>query len=352
MVEWFRVFKRRLSLFLTGLLITLSLGLISAGITACSPAGANTPVELTLVSFAVTRAAYEKIIPQFEAKWLQEHGQAVSFSRSYGGSGSQARAVMDGLQADVVALALALDIDKIQKAGLIQKGWETRSPNNGIVHKSVAVLVTHEGNPKNITTWADLAKEGVQVVTANPKTSGGARWNFLALWGALTQTGQDEAAAVKFTTQVFKNAPVLPRDAREATDVFFNQGQGDVLINYENEVLLAKQNGKNLPYSVPDVNISVDSPVTIVDTVVDKRKTREIAEAFVQYLHTPEAQREFAAAGFRPVNQTIAAEYASQYPPIKTLFTVQDLGGWDAVQKKFFADDALFDKIQAQVGRQ
>jgi sulfate transport system substrate-binding protein len=343
--------RRRISLFLAGVLLALGLGLISTGVTACSPAGASTPVELTLVSFAVTRAAYEKIIPKFEAQWQREHGQAVSFSRSYGGSGSQARAVMDGLQADVVALALALDIDKIQKTGLIQEGWEKRSPNNSIVHKSVAVLVTREGNPKNITTWADLAKDDVQVVTANPKTSGGARWNFLAMWGSLTQTGKDDGAALAYTTQVFKNAPVLPRDAREATDVFFNQGQGDVLINYENEVLLAKQNGKNLPYTVPDVNISVDSPVTVVDQVVDKRKTREVAEAFVKYLYTPEAQREFAAAGFRPVDGAIAAEYASQYPPVKTLFTVRDLGDWSAVQKKFFADDAIFDKIQAQVSQ-
>lgn len=343
--------KRRVSLFLAGISLSLAVGLLSSGLTACSPAGASTPVEVTLVSFAVTRAAYEKIIPQFEAKWKQEHGQTVSFSRSYGGSGSQARAVMDGLQADVVSLALALDIDKIQKAGLIQPGWEKRSPNNSVVHKSVAVLVTREGNPQNITTWADLAQDNIQVVTANPKTSGGARWNFLALWGAMTQTGGDEAAALQYTTKVFKNAPVLPRDAREATDAFFNQGQGDVLINYENEVLLAKQNGKNLPYSVPDVNISIDSPVTMVDTYVDKHGTRAVAEAFVEYLYTPEAQREFAEAGFRPVNEAIAAEYADRYPQIKTLFTVQDLGGWSAVQKKFFADEAIFDKIQAQVGR-
>ncbi|MBD1921391.1 sulfate ABC transporter substrate-binding protein [Microcoleus sp. FACHB-831] len=355
--------KSFVSLFLVG-------ASISIAIAACSPNTSNSPttpnsgsspaansgsspaaqtgnVNLTLVSYAVTQAAYSKIIPQFTAQWKQQKNQNVTFKESYGGSGSQTRAVIDGLEADVVNLALALDTKKIEKAGLIQPGWENEAANGAIVTKSVAALVTRDGNPKGIQGWADLAKDGVKVITANPKTSGGARWNFLGLWGSVTRTGGDDAKALDFTNKVFKNVPVLPRDAREASDAFFKQGQGDVLINYENEVILAAQNGQKLPYVVPDINISIDNPVAVVDKNVDKHGTREVAEAFVKFLYTPEAQREFAKVGFRPVDTTVATEVAKQYLPIKTLFTAQDLGGWDEIQKKFFDDGAIFDKIQA-----
>jgi sulfate/thiosulfate transport system substrate-binding protein len=349
-----RSLKGFLSLFFAGLSLCVALSL---ALTACNTSGSSSPsagaqddtVTLTLVSYAVTQSAYEQILPKFAEKWQTEHNQQVVFDESYGGSGSQTRAVIDGLEADVVALALALDTQKIEQAGLIEAGWDTEVPNNGIVHKSVAALVTREGNPKGIKAWADLTKSGIQVVTANPKTSGGARWNFLALWGAITQTGGNDAKALDYTTQVFKNAPVLPKDARESTDVFFQQGQGDVLINYENEVLLAKQKGENLPFVVPtDVNISIDNPIAIVDANVDKHGTREVAQAFVEYLFTPEAQEEFAKAGFRSVEPSVAEKYADQYPKINKLFTVQDLGGWDEVQKKFFDDGAIFDQIQAK----
>jgi sulfate/thiosulfate transport system substrate-binding protein len=333
--------QRFFALFLVGL------GLISA-IASCSPANGKSTIELTLVSFAVTRDAYEQIIPKFEAQWEKEHGQRVSFSRSYGASGSQTRSVLDGLEADVVALALALDTQKLESAGLIQPGWEQEVPNGAIAHQSVAALVTKEGNPKDITTWQDLSREDVQVITANPKTSGGARWNFLGIWGAVTQTGGDDAAALEYTTQVFKNAPVLPRDAREASDAFLRQAQGDVLINYENEVILAQLKGKELSYVVPETNISIDSPVAVVDTYANKHGTQEIAQAFVNFLFTPDAQREFAKVGFRSVDNAIAQEFSTQYPPIQTLFTIQDLGGWKAVQEKFFADGAIFDQIQAE----
>jgi sulfate transport system substrate-binding protein len=336
---------------------------LSVAISACSGGGNNSTtapnnsansgasqkkdVEVTLVSFAVTKAAHDQIIPKFVEQWKKEHNQNVTFQQSYGGSGSQTRAVIDGLEADVVHLALALDTNKIEKAGLIQPGWEQEAPNEAIVSKSVGAIVTREGNPKKISTWADLAKPNIQVITANPKTSGGARWNFLAFWGAVTKTGGDDNKALDFTKQVFKNVPVLPRDAREATDVFFKQGQGDALINYENEMILAKQQGENLPYVVPDVNISIDNPVAVVDKNVDKHGTREVAEAFVKFLYTPEAQREFAKVGFRPVDPTVEKETQTQYPKIKTLFTVKDLGGWDKIQKQFFDDGAVFDKIQA-----
>ncbi|NEQ34288.1 MAG: sulfate ABC transporter substrate-binding protein, partial [Leptolyngbya sp. SIO4C5] len=240
---------------------------------------------------------------------------------------------------------------ELEEGGLIEPGWEQEAPNDAIVHKSVAALVTRDGNPKNIQGWEDLARNDVQVVTANPKTSGGARWNFMALWGQITQTGGDERTALDYVTKVYGNAPILPKDAREATDVFFQRGQGDVLINYENEVLLAQLNGEVQPYIIPDVNISIDNPIAVVDANVDKHGTREVAEAFVEFLFTPEAQREFAKVGFRPVNPTVEAEFAEQYPKVETLFTVDDLEGWDAVQTKFFADGAEFDKIQTKISQ-
>jgi sulfate/thiosulfate transport system substrate-binding protein len=300
-------------------------------------------VEITLVSFAVTKAAHEVLIPKFVAKWQQEHGQKVTFKQSYGGSGSQTRAVIDGLAADVVHLSLAGDTQKIEKAGLIQPGWEKEFPNDSNVSRSVAVLVTRPGNPKSIKNWADLAKDGVKVITANPKTSGVAKWNFLALWNDAAKAG-DETKALEFVSKVYKNAPVLPKDAREATDAFFKQGQGDALINYENEIILAQQKGEKVEFVVPDVNISIDNPIAVVDTNVDKHNNREVAEAFVKYLFTPEAQAEFAKLGFRPSDPT----QPTKYPVVKQLSTIKDFGGWTAAQTKFFADGAIFDKIQAQ----
>lgn len=322
--------------------------------TATNPAPtekAGQKVELTLVSYAVTQAAYEQIIPKFAAQWKEKTGQEVEFNQSYGGSGSQTRAILDGLEADVAALALAGDTKKLQEGGLIEPGWEQEAPNDAIVHRSVAALVLREGNPKNVKGWDDLARGDVAVVTANPKTSGGAKWNFLAAWGYKTQAGKSEAEALDFVTNIYKNVPVLPKDAREATDVFYTRGQGDVLINYENEVLLAAQKGEVQPYIIPDVNISIDNPIAVVDANVDKHGTREVAEAFVQFLFTPEAQREFAKVGFRPVDDSVAQEFAQQFPAIKTLFTIADLGGWSEINKKFFADGAIFDQVQAQVGK-
>ncbi len=353
--------KSFVSLFLLG--ITLSVAVASCATSsnnpAATPGGASNPaankgnVELTLVSFAVTKAAHEAIIPKFVEQWQKEKGQTVIFNQSYGGSGSQTRAVIDGLEADIVHLALALDTQKIEKAGLIDKGWEKEFPNGGIVSKSVAAIVTREGNPKGVKTWEDLAKDGVKVITADPKTSGVARWNFLALWGSIIKTGGDDAKALDFTSKVYKNVPILTRDAREASDVFFKQGQGDALINYENEVLLAGDKGEKLPYTIPEVNVSIDNPIAIIDKNVTKHGTKEVAEAFVKFLYTPEAQREFAKAGFRPVDATVAAEpeFAKKYPSVKTLFTAQDLGGWGDIQQKFFDDGAIFDKIQGSIKR-
>jgi sulfate/thiosulfate transport system substrate-binding protein len=337
--------------FLTLILIGMVLNWAIVSCSSSNNTADSKAPNLTLVSYAVTQSAYEKIIPQFVKQWQEKTGQTVTFEQSYGGSGSQTRAVVDGLEADVVALALALDTKKIEKAGLIQPGWEQELPNDSIVHKSVAAFVKRDDKIQ-LNNWSDLTKDGVQVITANPKTSGGARWNFLALWGSVTQAGGDEQKAQTFVEKVFQNAPVLPKDAREASDVFYKQGQGNVLINYENEVILAKQKGNTLPYFVPtDRNISIDNPVTIVDANVDKHGTREVAEAFVKYLFTKEAQQEFAKVGFRPVDTTVAQEFASQYPKVDKLFTVKDLGGWETIQSKFFDDGADFDKILAKAGK-
>ncbi len=355
--------KGFLSLFFVGITLSVTIAACSGGNTnnsandssaanpSASPVAANKQdVELTLVSFAVTKAAHEAIIPKFVDNWKKEHNQNVTFKQSYGGSGSQTRAVIDGLEADVVHLSLAGDTRKIEKAGLIQPGWEKKVPNNGIVSKTVAALVIRPGNPKAIKTWSDLTKDSVKLITADPKTSGIARWNFLALWNSVIKTGGDDTKATDFVTKVYKNVPILTKDAREASDTFLKQGQGDALINYENEILLAQQKSGKLNYVVPDVNISIDNPIAVVDKNVDKHGTREVAEGFVKYLFSPEAQQEFAKIGFRPVDETVAQtkEVADKYPKVKNLGTVADYGGWDAVDKKFFADGALFDKIQVK----
>ena len=356
--------KSFVSLFLVGTVLSLTIAACSGGnnstvadsnaIPNASPvADTRQDVQLTLVSFAVTKAAHDAIVPKFTQQWKKEHNQNVTFKTSYGGSGSQTRAVIDGLEADIVHLALALDTEKIEKAGLIETGWETEVPNNGTVSKSVAALVTREGNPKGIKTWSDLAKDGVTFITADPKTSGVARWNFLALWNSAIKTGASEAKATEFITKAYNNVPILTKDAREATDAFFKQKQGDALINYENEIILAQQKGEKVSYLIPEINISIDNPIAVVDKNVDKHGTREVAEAFVKYLFTPEAQQEFAKVGFRPIDESVAQtkQVKDKYPAVKTLATVQEFGGWDAVQNKFFEDGTVFDQIQAKKKR-
>ncbi len=339
------------SLFLVG----VSLSVIMA---ACSPRDINNTgntsavsqndVTLTFVSYSVTSAAYQQIIPKFIEQWKKEHNQNVTFNQSYDGSGSQTLAVIDGKEADVVHLSLALDINKLVQAGFIQPGWEKEAPNDAIVTKSLDAIAIREGNPKNIKIWADLARNGVNVVTPDPRTSGGARWNFLSLWGSVTETGKNENQAIDFTSKVYNNAPLLPKTARNATELFFNDNQGDVLLNYENEMILLAKNGKKISYIVPDINISIDNPVAVVDKNVDKHGTRAIAEAFIKFLYTAESQREFTKLGFRPVDLTVTKEMEGKFPKIKTIFKAEDLGGWDEIQKKFFDEGAIFDKIRAK----
>ncbi len=341
--------KRAISLFLVGLSLSFAIAACSRGQNKTTEGGGKKKdVEITLVSFAVTKTAHDTIIPKFVEKWKQEHNQNVIFNPSYGGSGSQTRAVIDGLEADIVHLALDSDVQKIEKAQLIQPGWEKEFPNNSIVTKTVAALVTREGNPKNIKDWPDLVKNEAKLITADPKTSGIARWNFLALWNAIIKTGGNEAKATEFVSKVYKNVPVLAKDAREATDVFI-KGQGDALINYENEVILATQKGEKISYVIPNVNVSIDNPIAIIDKNVDKHGNREVAEAFVKYLFSAEAQQEFGKIGFRPIDETVAKQkqFTDKYPTVKSLGTAKDFGGWGEIQKKFFDDGGIFDKVQA-----
>ena len=352
--------QRFASLFMVGVALSVAIAACSNGAdnnsTVSSPGSSpvaqnQKDIELTLVGYAIPKTAHDAIIPKFVEQWKKDHGgQTVSFKQSYGGSGTQTRAVIDGLEADVVHLALAGDTNKLVKAGLVNAGWDTKVPNNGIVAKTVAVITTREGNPKNIKSFNDLARDDVKWVTANPKTSGVARWNFLALWNASLKSGASEAKTQEFATKAFKNVAVLTKDAREATDAFSKQGQGDALINYENEIILAKDKGEKLAYTVPDVNVSIDTPVAVVDKNVDKHGTREAAEGFVKFLFTPGAQQEFVKLGYRPLDASSnQKENAAKFPAVKTLGTIKDYGGWDDFQKKFFEDGGVFDQIEASI---
>jgi sulfate/thiosulfate transport system substrate-binding protein len=327
---------KSIALFLVGVMLSMS-------VAACRGGGTDLDVPLTLVGYAVPKAAHDAIMPRFAEQWKKEKGQTVIFSYSYGPSGSQTRAVIDGLDADVTHLALAADTDRIVKEGLIQKDWTTRVPNNGIVAKTVAAIVVRPGNPKNIRSFADLTRPDVKWVTPDPKTSGGARWNFMALWAdALRRNNNDEAKALLFAAKAFKNVAVLARDAREATDAFAKQEQGDALLNYENEVILAQQKGTPLEYIVPETNISIDTSLAVVDKNVDRNRNRQAAEAYAQFLFTPAAQAEFIKLGFRPFGKS-----TGMLPPVKELATIQDFGGWGKVQKKFFEEGGVFDQTIA-----
>lgn len=337
---------------LLSLILAISTAACGGSATAPTNAVSGKAIELTLVGYAVPKAAHDAIIPKFVEEWKKTHnGQEITFRQSYGGSGSQTRAIIDGLEADVVHLAIGADVDKLAKAGLVKEDWPTRLPNNGIVGETVAAIITREGNPKGLKTFADLARDDVKWVTPNPKTSGGARWNYYALLNYAKKTGADDAKAQEFVTKAFKNVVVLTKDARESTDAFAKQGQGDALLNYENEVILAKQKGEKLDFVVPDVNISIDTPLAVVDKNVEKHGTREAAEAFAKFLFTPEAQREFAKVGFRPIGEVgKEPEFAKQFPPVKQLIKISEYGGWKTAQKAF-EDGGPFDAIEAAIGK-
>ena len=328
--------------------IVASLTLTGTGLVVNQPAQAQQSDEILLVSYAVTKAAYDRIIPLFEADYRKQTGQSVNVKSSFGGSGSQTRAVIDGLPADVVGLALAADVFKLQEKGLIDVGWEKEFPNQSIITNSTVALFVRPGNPKGIKTWTDLDNKNVDVITANPKTSGGARWNFAALWGSVTQTGGSDDKARSFITTVYKNVDVLPKDAREATDTFVKRRKGDVLLNYENEAILARKTGEwTTPWIIPSPNILIEGPITVVDKNVDKRGTRKLATSFARFLYTPAAQKIFVDAGFRPVTAEGKAYAQGRFPAVNT-WRITKLGGWKVVDRKFFGKGAIWDQIFAK----
>jgi sulfate/thiosulfate transport system substrate-binding protein len=312
------------------------------------------PVTLLNVSYDPTRELYEDFNKEFAGYWKGKTGQDVTIRQSHGGSGKQARSVIDGLEADVVTLALAYDIDQIaEKGGNLPANWQTRLPNNSSPYTSTIVLLVRKGNPKGIRDWGDLAKPGVSVITPNPKTSGGARWNYLAAWAwALRQPGGSEAKAKDFVSRLYKNVPVLDAGARGSTTTFVERGIGDVLIAWENEALLAiKELGPGkFEVVAPSMSILAEPPVAVVDKVAVKHGTKEVAQAYLEYLYT-EAGQEIAARHFyRPRRESVAAKFAAQFPKL-TLVTVDEVfGGWKKAHSTHFADGALFDQIY-QPGR-
>jgi sulfate/thiosulfate-binding protein len=307
-------------------------------------AGATTILN---VSYDPTREFYTEYNAAFAKHWKEKTGQEIKFSQSHGGSSKQARAVIDGLEADVVTLALAADVDAIAKTGLLPENWQSRLPANSAPYQSTLAFLVRKGNPKNIKDWDDLIRPGVEVITPNPKTSGVARWNFLAAWGwALDRFKGDEAKVQDFIKKLYANVPVLDTGARGSSTTFTERQIGDVLINWENELLLAiKEQGDEYEIVTPSLSILAEPTVALVDTNVDKKKTRDVAQAYLEYLYSDEGQEIAGKHFYRPSNPTILAKFQSQYPDLK-LFTIDEVfGGWDPATKKFFEDGAIFDQI-------
>lgn len=308
-------------------------------------------VNFLNVSYDPTRELYQEVNKAFAAQWQTKTGQTLNIRQSHAGSGSQARAVIEGLEADVVTLALAYDIDIVAQQSLIAKDWISRLPDNSAPYTSTIVFLVRKGNPKNIKNWDDLVKQDIAVITPNPKTSGGARWNYLAAWGyALRQPGGDETKAQDFISRLYKNVPVLDSGARGATITFAQRGIGDVLLSWENEAFLATNElgPDKFDIVVPSVSILAEPSVSVVDKVVDKKKTRDLAEAYLRFLYTPEGQEIAAKHYYRPRLGEVATKFETKFPKV-TLFTVDEVfGGWSAAHKKHFAEGGIFDKIYAK----
>jgi sulfate/thiosulfate transport system substrate-binding protein len=316
---------------------------------AVSGLAAAADLSLLNVSYDPTRELYADYNKVFAEHWKAKTGQIMTIKTSNGGSGSQARAVIDGLEADVVTLALAPDIDAIAaKSGLIAADWQKRLPDNSTPYTSTIVFLVRKGNPKQIKDWNDLIRPGIKVITPNPKTSGGARWNYLAAWGyALRQNGNDAAKAQEFVAKLFANVPVLDSGARGATLTFVQRRQGDVLLAWENEAFLSiDEFGKDkVEIVVPSVSILAEPPVAVVDKTVDRHGTRALAEEYLKYLYSPEGQELVARHYYRPRSKEVAAKYTERFPNLP-MFTVDDLfGGWTKAQKVHFADGGIFDQI-------
>ena len=317
----------------------LTLGLSASALAA--------DISLLNVSYDPTRELYQDYNAAFAKYWKAKTGDNVTVKQSHGGSGKQARSVIDGLQADVVTLALAYDVDSIAQRGLIEPNWQKRLANNAAPYTSTIVFLVRKGNPKRIKDWNDIVKPGVEVVTPNPKTSGGARWNYLAAWGyALRQPGGNADKARDFVKNLYKNVKVLDSGARGSTTTFVERGIGDVLLAWENEAYLSvKEFGPDkFEIVTPSLSVLAEPPVSVVDKYARKHGTAQVAQAYLQYLYSPEAQEIAAKNYYRPIDPTVAAKYAKQFAPVK-LFSIKDFGGWSAAQDAHFADGGIFDQI-------
>ncbi|HEV8702407.1 MAG TPA: sulfate ABC transporter substrate-binding protein [Candidatus Polarisedimenticolia bacterium] len=326
---------------------TLAVLSIAAALFLPRPARAA-GVTLLNVSYDPTRELYQEVNAAFARQWKATSGADVTVNQSHGGSGKQARAVIDGLEADVVTLALAYDIDAIAQAGLLPRGWQARLPDHSAPYTSTIVFLVRKGNPKGIKDWEDLAKPGLAVVTPNPKTSGGARWNYLAAWGyGLKTFGGDVEKTKGFVTRLYNNVPILDTGARGATVTFVERGIGDVLIAWENEAILAeKELGKGkFEIVAPSTSILAEPPVALVDRMAAKHNTKAVAQAYLNFLYTPEGQEIAARHYYRPRLKAVAEKYAGQFPKV-TLFTIDEMfGGWARAQRAHFADGGVFDQI-------
>ncbi|MFI5180543.1 MAG: sulfate ABC transporter substrate-binding protein [Thermoanaerobaculia bacterium] len=327
--------------------ITNAIGIVLLCTGSLAVRAAPPPVTLLNVSYDPTRELYREFNESFVAAWKARTGQTVSIRQSHGGSGKQARSVIDGLEADVVTLALAYDVDALVKAGLVAPGWRARLPHGSAPYTSTIVFLVRGGNPKGIRDWPDLVKPGVTVVTPNPKTSGGARWNYLAAWGAMRKAGKSEAEVEAFLRELFRRVPVFDTGARAATNTFVQRGIGDVLLAWENEALLARDEvgGNAVEIVVPPRSILAEPTVAVVDKVVDARGTRSLAEAYLAHLLTPEGQQIAARHHFRPRLPETVKRWSGKFPALD-LFTVDDLfGGWESAHRIHFADGGVFDRI-------
>jgi sulfate transport system substrate-binding protein len=319
--------------------------LAAAAFALASSGGAQ---ELLNVSYDPTRELYQEINAAFAKQWKAKTGREASVQQSHGGSGKQARAVIDGLEADVITLALAYDVDAIAEAGLLAKDWQTRLPHNSAPFTSTIVFLVRKGNPKGIKDWGDLVRPGLQVITPSPKTSGGARWNYLAAWAwALKQPGGSAAAARAYVSKLYANVPVLDPGARGATTTFVQRGLGDVLLAWENEAFLAiKELGPGkVDVVMPSLSILAEPPVAVVDAVAGRHGTGALARAYLEYLFTPEAQEIGARHSYRPRDGAVAKKYAATFPPVRLVTIDEVFGGWQKAQKTHFADGGVFDQI-------
>ena len=310
-------------------------------------------MTLILGAYTTPREAYGKaIIPAFQKHWKEKTGQDVEFQESYQASGAQSRAIIAGFEADIAALSLEGDIDKIGEAGLITHNWKAK-PNNGMISTSIVVIAVRQGNPQGIKDWADLARPGLNILTPDPKTSGGAQWNINAIYGAALRgfagvAKDDRTAAQGFLKSVFRNVSILDKGARESITTY-EKGVGDAAITYENEVLVGRQGGQPYEYVVPHSTILIENPAAIVDKNVDKHGVRELAEAFLQFLSSEEAQRAFANYGLRPVDQKVAQQVKGQFPPVNDLWKIDFLGGWKKVATDIYGSDGVYTRIAQEL---